>query len=129
MLNKKRVCRNGYAGNLRGYLISRFNKYPRNPRNFLSSKLIRPTVAMASRSFCTLQARKIKVKCICTVVRDLMLLLPRLHTCSHVGLQYILDKKLCSFHRSLTPAFRLSVEWFPSYYGSVSAAPESCIAS
>ena len=29
---------------LRGYLISRFNKYPQNPRNFLSSKLISPTV-------------------------------------------------------------------------------------
>ena len=41
MLNKtlKRVYRN-----LQGYLISRFNKYPRNLRNFLSSILIRPTV-------------------------------------------------------------------------------------
>ena len=41
MLNKtlERVYRK-----LQGYLISRFNKYPRNPRNFLSSKLIRPTV-------------------------------------------------------------------------------------
>ena len=29
---------------LRGYLFSRFTKYPRNPRNFLSSKIIRPTV-------------------------------------------------------------------------------------
>ena len=29
---------------LQGYLISRFNKYPRNPQSFLSSKLIRPTV-------------------------------------------------------------------------------------
>ena len=38
---EQKICRNGYAGNLRGYLISRFNKYP---RNFLSSKLIRPTV-------------------------------------------------------------------------------------
>ena len=29
---------------LRGYLFSRFTKYPRNPRNFLSLKIIRPTV-------------------------------------------------------------------------------------
>ena len=29
---------------LRGYLFSRFTKYPRNHRNFLSSKIIRPTV-------------------------------------------------------------------------------------
>ena len=29
---------------LRGYLFSRFTKYPRNPRNFLSSKIVRPTV-------------------------------------------------------------------------------------
>ena len=29
---------------LRGYLFSRFTKYPRNPQNFLSSKIIRPTV-------------------------------------------------------------------------------------
>ena len=29
---------------LRGYLFSRFTKYPRNPRNLLSSKIIRPTV-------------------------------------------------------------------------------------
>ena len=29
---------------LQGYLFSRFTKYPRNPRNFLSSKIIRPTV-------------------------------------------------------------------------------------
>ena len=33
------VCRK-----LQGYLISRFNKYSRNPRNFLSPKLISPTV-------------------------------------------------------------------------------------
>ena len=44
MLNKnlERVYRK-----LQGYLISRFNKYPRNPQNFLSSKLIRPTVCIA----------------------------------------------------------------------------------
>ena len=29
---------------LRGYLFLRFTKYPRNLRNFLSSKIIRPTV-------------------------------------------------------------------------------------
>ena len=29
---------------LQGYLISRFNKYPRNPRNLLFLKLISPTV-------------------------------------------------------------------------------------
>ena len=33
------VCRK-----LQGYLISRFNKYPRNPQNFLSSRLISPNV-------------------------------------------------------------------------------------
>ena len=41
MLNEesKRIYRK-----LRGYLFSRFTKYPRNPRNFLSLKAIRPTV-------------------------------------------------------------------------------------
>ena len=42
MLNKK--SRMGIYRKLQGYLISRFNKYPRNPRNFLSLKLICPTV-------------------------------------------------------------------------------------
>ena len=39
----ERLCRK-----LRGYLISRFNKYP---QNFLSSKLIRPTVYLHSEGF------------------------------------------------------------------------------
>ena len=33
---------------LRGYLFSRFTKYPRNPRNFLSSKIICPTVCITT---------------------------------------------------------------------------------
>ena len=52
VLNKesKRIYRK-----LRGYLFSRFTKYPRNPRNFLSSKIIRPTVVFVSSAVTILE--------------------------------------------------------------------------
>ena len=44
MLNKKSGMFS-YARNYKDiYVMSRFNKYTQNPRNFLSSKLISPTV-------------------------------------------------------------------------------------
>ena len=46
---------------LQGYLISQFNKYPRNPQNFLSLKLINPMVLLID--YCSLDFNSSEIMC------------------------------------------------------------------